>query len=269
MARNTNKKPTRRRNKKQNNIYDLEQSFVYKSQKPHSQLSQYFDNPPEFLKQPMPSCYNPVVLKAKNSVQEILIDHINDDSVNIIAAIGPAGTGKTFVATLAAIQQLQDGLVERIVITRPAVSVDEDHGFLPGTLEQKMAPWTRPIFDVFREFYTPKDIERMITEEVLEISPLAYMRGRSFKNCFILADELQLTTPNQMLMLLTRIGEGSKLVLTGDLKQSDRLEDNGLKDFLNKIEGHRSGRIKIVRFLPEHIERHPVVEEILGIYDEK
>jgi phosphate starvation-inducible PhoH-like protein len=124
------------------------------------------------------------------------------------------------------------------------------------------------MMDVFEEYYTPDQIEYMLNDNKIEIAPLAYMRGRSFRNSFILADECQLTTANQMKMLLTRIGENCKLVITGDLDQADRGNANGLKDFLERIESKKSDRIKIVRFDHKDIERHPVVEEVLKIYNE-
>jgi phosphate starvation-inducible PhoH-like protein len=135
------------------------------------------------------------------------------------------------------------------------------------TLQEKMAPWIRPILDIFEEYYSVEQIEYMISDNKFEVAPLAYMRGRNFKHSYIIADESQLCTPNQMKMLLTRIGEGSKLVITGDLEQADRGNDNGLKDFLEKIKRHKSERIKIVQFDSTEVERHPVVTEILGIYN--
>lgn len=213
--------------------------------------------------------YQPVDFKPRNRKQTEFLQDLEDDDISICAAIGPAGTGKTYVATMQAIKLLQAGIVDRLVITRPAVSVDEEHGFLPGSLVEKMAPWTRPIFDILREYYCASDIETMLREEIIEISPLAYMRGRSFSNCFILADELQLTTPNQMKMLLTRIGEGSKIVITGDLKQADRGDDNGFYDFITRLKKFESDRISITEFKHHHIERHPVVEEVLKIYGDE
>ena len=124
---------------------------------------------------------------------------------------GYAGTGKTMLAVQHGIKLYQDGVVDKIIVTRPAVSVDEDLGFLPGDLNEKMAPWTRPIFDVLGEYYKQADIAEMLKEGVIEISPLAYMRGRTFKNAYIVADEMQNATVNQMKMLLTRLGEGSKI----------------------------------------------------------
>ena len=144
--------------------------------------------------------------------------------------------------------------------------MDEDLGFLPGTLEQKMAPWTRPIFDVLREYFNAREISGMIDEGIVEIAPLAYMRGRTFKNAFILADEMQNATQNQMKMLLTRIGTGSKMVVTGDLAQADRLRGNGLIRFVEQLEAKEIARLDIVRFAKGDIERHEAVREVLEIY---
>ena len=122
------------------------------------------------------------------------------------------------------------------MITRPAVSVDEQHGFLPGTLEEKMDPWLRPIYDVFYKFITPAQVNNLINKQQIEICPLAYMRGRTFDNAWICADEMQNSTPQQMLMLLTRIGKNSKLVITGDPAQHDRgFEKNGLNGIGNAM----------------------------------
>jgi len=169
-----------------------------------------------------------------------------------------------------AIDQLKYGEADKIIITRPAVSVDEQHGFLPGDLNKKMEPWTRPIFDVFAEYYYAKEIQNMLIEGVIEVSPLAYMRGRTFKNAFIIADEMQNATPNQMKMLLTRIGENSRMVVTGDLRQADRLEDNGLIEFINLLKNTSNLRyVDIVNFGQKDIERHPAVKEILDIYGDE
>ena len=202
----------------------------------------------------------------RNLAQEEYIFSITDCAVTF--GIGPAGTGKTLLATLMAIQALKDGQIEKIVVTRPAVSVDEQHGFLPGDITAKMAPWTRPIFDVFEEYYHPKQIKQMLEDGVIEIAPLAYMRGRTFHSSFIVADEMQNATPNQMKMVLTRIGQDSKMVITGDLNQHDRgFEENGLKDFTNRID-KGSENISVVTFTKKDIERSPVVAEILDTYGE-
>lgn len=207
-----------------------------------------------------------VTILPRNLNQEKYVLSLLDNSKDIVLGIGPAGTGKTLLAVQSGIKLFKTGDIDKIIITRPAVSVDEDLGFLPGTLEQKMAPWTIPIMSVIKEYFTAYEIEGMINEGIIEIAPLAYMRGRSFSSSYIIADECQLTTTNQMKMLLTRVGEGSKLVITGDLSQADRGLDNGLRDFLNKSKGVSSTRIQVIEFNHNDIERHPVVEEVLSIY---
>ena len=209
-----------------------------------------------------------VEILPRNLHQETYLNTLLDYKKHIVFAIGPAGTGKTLIAVLNAIKQFQERKVDKIVITRPAVSVDEKHGFLPGTLEQKMEPWTRPIFDVFQEYYHTKEISGMIEEAVIEISPLAYMRGRTFKNSYIIADEMQNATPSQMKMLLTRIGEKSRMVVTGDLQQADRMKDNGLLDFITKIQGVNLNHLAVCEFDKGDIERHGAVKEVLDIYGE-
>ena len=189
---------------------------------------------------------NQVTILPRNINQETYMLKLLDRKKDIIFGIGPAGTGKTLIAVQVAVKLFKEGRVDKIIVTRPAVSVDEDLGFLPGTLEQKMAPWTRPIFDVLREYFIAREISGMIDEGIVEIAPLAYMRGRTFKNAFILADEMQNATQNQMKMLLTRIGTGSKMVVTGDLAQADRLRDNGLIQFVEQLEAKEIARLDIV-----------------------
>jgi phosphate starvation-inducible PhoH-like protein len=211
-----------------------------------------------------------VVILPRNIAQEDYVELLDDDTRDIIFATGPAGTGKTLLGVLAAIRSLKAGEIDKVVITRPAVSVDEQHGFLPGDLNEKMAPWTRPIFDVFEEYYSTKEISSMLEENVIEVAPLAYMRGRTFKNSCIIADEMQNATPSQMKMLLTRIGEGSRIILTGDLAQHDRgFENNGLKDFMKRLNHRGSRRIGFVEFEQQDVERHPAVKEVLFIYGDE
>jgi len=208
-----------------------------------------------------------VQIYPKNLSQENYLLKLNDPQKMIIFAIGPAGTGKTMLAVQWAIQQLNFGDITKIIITRPAVSVDEQHGFLPGDLNQKMEPWTKPIMDVFAENYSAGEIEHMIKEGVIEISPLAYMRGRTFKDSIIIADEMQNATPSQMKMLLTRLGQGSQMVVTGDLQQADRPSNNGLLEFLglyNDFENHRY--LDVCHFTIGDVERHDAVKEVLAIY---
>lgn len=205
----------------------------------------------------------------RNLRQEDYIAQLLNPDKSIVFATGPAGTGKTMMAVLAGVKLLKDGEVTKIVITRPAVGVDgEKHGFLPGDLNEKMEPWTRPIFDVLHEYYSTRDTARMLEEQIIEISPLAYMRGRTFKNAWIIADEMQNATPGQMKMLLTRLGEGSRMVVTGDVMQTDRKEgDNGLIDFDRLLKEFGSSPfISWTAFDHRDIERHPAVTEVLRIY---
>jgi phosphate starvation-inducible PhoH-like protein len=178
-------------------------------------------------------------------------------------------THNTLLAVLRAIKALREGEITKIILTRPAVSVDEKHGFLPGDLNAKMEPWTRPIFDVFEEYYGLPETQRMLESGIIEIAPLGFMRGRTFKNSYVIVDEAQNTTIDQMKMVLTRIGEGSSMVITGDLKQHDRgFGQNGLKDFLEKFASQNSKNISICMFRKEHIERDPLVSEIINLYGE-
>ena len=203
--------------------------------------------------------------------QRAYVDHLVNTNVSVLVGLGPAGSGKTLFACSAAVSYLKQGLVDRIIITRPLVSVDEEElGFLPGSIENKMDPWTRPIFDIFGEFFSATQIKTMVKNGVIEISPLAYMRGRTFKRAFIIADEMQNSSPKQMLLMLTRIGESSKLVITGDLKQTDREGVNGLADFIHKIRGGGEPPSSMIRFVElenSDIQRSLVVSHILNIYD--
>jgi len=141
--------------------------------------------------QPKQSRQRPVDLVPRTRNQERLVLALQDESQHIVVTVGPAGTGKTYLAMQAAVRALREGTVERIVMTRPAVGVeDERHGFLPGNLVAKMEPWTRPLLDVLREYYRPQDISAMIEDQVIEIAPLAFMRGRTFKSSWIIADEM-------------------------------------------------------------------------------
>ena len=205
--------------------------------------------------------------KPKPGVQKDYHNLLSQKSKKIVVATGPAGTGKTLFATELGVKQFLLGTYEKLIFTRPSVAVDEDLGYLPGTLEEKMAPWVRPIYDILYNFITPKEISTMLEEKIIEISPLGYMRGRTFKNCWIVADEMQNSTIPQMKMLMTRLGDNSRLVITGDLDQHDRVyEQNGLEDFLNKFKGKRSNSITCVEFDSEDIQREEVVKEILDIY---
>lgn len=173
----------------------------------------------------------------KSKSQKKYASFLQNPKIPLVFVLGPAGSGKTLFACMEAVTQLRRGNIQKIVITRPLVPVEEEQiGFLPGNMVTKMDPWTRPIIDIFREFYSMSDIQNMIRNGIIEISPLAFMRGRTFHRAFIIADEMQNSSPNQMMMLTTRIGMESKMVVTGDLHQSDRsfAQGNGLKDFIDK-----------------------------------
>jgi phosphate starvation-inducible PhoH-like protein len=186
--------------------------------------------------------------------------------VPVVVGTGPAGTGKTLLACHAASRALAAKQVDRLILTRPAVSVDEQHGYLPGNLEQKMAPWTRPMFDALHRWYPPKKVRDMLYDQQIEICPLAYMRGRTFDRSWVIGDEMQNSTPSQMKMLLTRLGEDSKMVVVGDPDQHDRgFEENGLFDLVNKIQG--SENIQHVLFSEDDVIRSDVIKEILRMYN--
>jgi phosphate starvation-inducible protein PhoH and related proteins len=208
-----------------------------------------------------------IVPRTRN--QEGLVLALLDDRQHIVVTAGPAGTGKTYLAMLAAVKAFRAGEVDRIVLTRPAVGVDDEkHGFLPGDLNQKMDPWVRPLTDILREYYRQQDIAAMIEEQKIEIAPLAFMRGRSLKKAFIIADEAQNMTPAQMVMLLTRIGEGSKIVVTGDIEQTDRTgTKNGLADILTRLKKGGVKGISLCEFESKDIQRHHMIAHILKMYD--
>ena len=200
--------------------------------------------------------------------QEQLVMALQDPNQHIVVTTGPAGTGKTYLAMLAAIRALKEGECDRIIMTRPAVGVEgEQHGFLPGNLVAKMEPWTRPLLDVMREYYRPQDILAMIEDQVVEIAPLAYMRGRTFKNSWIIADEMQNATPAQAKMLMTRIGVNSRIVITGDVEQADRHSgENGLLDLCERLCSTPVRGIAVCEMTARDVQRHAIIGSVLGLY---
>jgi phosphate starvation-inducible protein PhoH and related proteins len=225
--------------------------------------------------------YNP-----RTHNQKEYVNALNNPDNKLIIGTGPAGSGKTLFACIHAMQELKRDNIEKIIITRPIVTVEEDLGYLPGKLNNKMEPWTRPIFDIFAEYYDHRSIQTMVQSNVIEIAPLAYMRGRTFKNAIVIADEMQNSSPNQMFMTATRLGYNSQLIVTGDLNQSDRQENNGLRDIIEKISRAKSqsqtqtqtqtntsqpqnSNIEMIQFNNTDIQRSPIVSRIIDIYEPK
>ena len=213
----------------------------------------------------------PINIVPRTRNQERLVLALQDKSQHIVVTAGPAGTGKTYLAMLAAVKAFREGEVNRIVLTRPAVGVeDEKHGFLPGDLNQKMDPWVRPLTDILREYYRQPDIMAMIEEQKIEIAPLAFMRGRTFRNAYIIADEFQNSSAAQVLMLMTRIGEGSKIVITGDAEQADHKRgSNGLVDLCERLQRGGVKGISVCNLDDRDVQRHHLIKDILKLYDDE
>jgi len=178
----------------------------------------------------------------------------------IIVGTGPAGSGKTMLACHVAAEHIRKQPRGKVVLTRPIVAADEDMGYLPGDMNQKMEPWTRPMYDIFEQYFTYNQMDRCIS-----IEPLGYMRGRTFNNTLIIADEMQNSTPNQMLMLLTRVGLGTRLIVTGDLEQSDLATENGLSELIYKMQLFDLKYLEHVKMTHDDIVRHPAVKEVLKV----
>ena len=185
----------------------------------------------------------------------------------VVFGIGPAGTGKTYLAMAQGLHLLREKVVQRLVLTRPAVEAGEALGFLPGDLKEKIFPYLRPLYDALYDMLEPEEAERLIERGAIEIAPLAYMRGRTLKNAFIILDEAQNTTTDQMLMLLTRLGEGSRCAVTGDPSQTDlrRGTRSGLHEAVQVLHGVEG--IRFVHFLTKDVVRLPVVQRIIEAYE--
>jgi phosphate starvation-inducible PhoH-like protein len=208
----------------------------------------------------------------KTDAQKEYKKSLYNPDINLLFCLGPAGTGKTLFACQHAIESLNKGTTGKIIITRPTIAIEEDMGFLPGDIREKMHPWTIPIFDIFQEYYTKKDINNLVNDNIIEIAPLGFMQGRTFKNSIIIADEMQNSTPNQMFMLLTRLGDKSKMIITGDLMQSIN-DKNGLNDIIKKLnikyqknDELISNGINIVKLSSIDVQRHPIVAKITELY---
>ncbi len=201
-------------------------------------------------------------VRAMSPLQQALLDAIDERSV--VLALGPAGTGKTYLAIAKAVDALDAGRVSRIVLSRPAVEAGESLGFLPGDINEKLAPYLRPLYDALTERLGTKRLKTLLAEGIIEIAPVAYMRGRTLNDCFVVIDEAQNCTYTQIKMLLTRLGWRSTMVLTGDPDQTDLLPGfSGLRDIAERLE--RVPTIAVVRLGEADIVRHPLVAEMLGV----
>ncbi|MEM9243353.1 MAG: PhoH family protein [Pseudomonadota bacterium] len=204
-------------------------------------------------------------IKARSKHQQQYIDNIHHNSINI--GIGPAGTGKTFLAVACAVDALKKDRIRRIVLVRPAVEAGEKLGFLPGDMAQKVDPYLRPLYDALYELLGMDYVNRLLSKNIIEIAPLAYMRGRTLNDAFIILDESQNTTPEQMKMFLTRIGFGSTVVVNGDITQIDlppRIR-SGLLDAIDILKGVKG--ISFTFFDANDVVRHPIVQSVINAYD--
>ncbi|RDG23386.1 PhoH family protein [Lactococcus cremoris] len=206
-------------------------------------------------------------IRLKNLIQKTYVDSVKQH--DIVFGIGPAGTGKTFLAVVMAVQALRNGQVKRIILTRPAVEAGESLGFLPGDLQEKVDPYLRPVYDALFQILGKTATERMMERGVIEIAPLAYMRGRTLDDAFVILDEAQNTTSMQMKMFLTRLGFNSKMIVNGDISQIDlpNKVKSGLIDAKDKL--CHVNAIDFVYFMAKDVVRHPVVAEIIKAYGDE
>ena len=205
--------------------------------------------------------------------QKKLLTQLNDkvrfNDSKLVVVTGPAGSGKTMLLCKKAFEMLRHEDVDKVLITRPLVTVDEDLGYLPGNINNKTEPWLKPIYDYMYKYFEPNEIHELFRSQKIEICPLAYMRGRTLDNTYIIADEMQNSTIKQMKMLLSRIGNNSMMAINGDFTQSDIVE-NGLYDFLQRYENSKEDmcylNISHIRFESEDIRRNEIINDVLNIY---
>lgn len=213
--------------------------------------------------------FNIKEIKPRNENQTKLINVLNDNSKKYVFITGPSGVGKTLLPTAKGVEFFNKKLFDKIVITRPTITAGEKLGYLPGTIDEKMEPWVKPIFDIIEDCFSVDYVEYLVRNKKIEIVPIAYMRGLTLKNAWIIADEMQNSTPIQMKLLLTRLGENSRMIINGDLEQNDHIkETSGFADFLYRYRKYNSNYISIVDFTSSDVERHPAIKDILHIYGE-
>ena len=268
--KNRSRNRSSRRKFHKNDIWSIQNEEHYDSNRSdNKRANEYFDE--EHYRKLNKRLNKQVILAPRGENQKNYCYNLENPNSHVVFAMGPAGCGKTMLAMQAAIKGLLEGRYEKIVITRPNVAVDDkDIGFLPGDMHKKMAPWIAPLVDVLKEVYTPNEVKGLFKDEIIEIVPIAFMRGRTFKEAFIIVDEAQGTTPNSLLSILTRIGDNSKLVITGDLDQTDHKGPNGLSDFLRRYDQHKEHMdgITVNTFDNGDIQRHPIIAKILDLYQD-
>lgn len=205
------------------------------------------------------------VIVPRNKSQAHFVNMLQQQ--DLVFGVGPAGTGKTYMAVAMGVSLLMAGRVDRLILSRPAIEAGEKLGFLPGDLKEKIDPYLRPIFDALHDMFGPASLEKLMASDIIEVAPLAFMRGRTLSHSYIILDEAQNTTEMQMKMFLTRLGENSRMVITGDVTQIDLPphQKSGLVDALEKVKNIKS--ISIMKFSDKDVVRHPLVAEVLKAYD--
>ena len=235
-----------------------------------------FEGDPRIRRLPVERAWSPLPRRAEDERDQAFVKTVRPmsegqkammtaiDAHNLVLALGPAGTGKTYLAIAKAVEALEAGKVGRIVLSRPAVEAGESIGFLPGEMEDKLAPYLRPLYDALSDRLSMKRVRTMMAEGIIEIAPVGFMRGRTLNNAFVVIDEAQNCTYVQLKMLLTRLGWHSTMVVTGDPAQSDLLPElSGLAPVAERLEA--VGNIAVVRLADRDIVRHPLVAEMLGV----